>query len=120
MVATVHGLPMPPTPRASWVTDRYAGRVPTFARRQWNEVARAAVKRAALRPFRGRVTISIRAGTPHRRRDLQTLVEPIVELLCWAAVIETDDARVLREVRLIWDPGVAAEHVDVTVRSLVA
>lgn len=115
-LATVE-LPMPPSANGLFDNIKGHGRVRTCQYRRWSESAGWLIRGARLRPFIGRVSVSIRAGRPSRRRDLDNLAKPVLDALVACCIIVDDSDRIVREIALAWDDTVETEKIVLTVRS---
>lgn len=109
-------LPVPPSVNRCWRNVRGVGRVRTAHYRAWLDEAGWTLR--AQRPPRidGDVSVSIRAGRPRRRRDLDNTIKPLLDLLVSCGVI-VDDSRVTA-LAAAWDAAIAEGQVSITIRQI--
>ena len=107
-------LAMPPSTNSLWANAPGKGRVRTAEYRRWREDAGWMIKAARLPKITGRVAISIRAGLPARRRDLDNLTKPLLDALTSFGVIEDDG--LAHRITSEWSAGVESGRVNVEIR----
>lgn len=113
-------LPLPPSANGLFHNVHGHGRVRTYQYRRWSDAAGWLIRVARLRAFSGPVSISIRAGRPSRRRDLDNLAKPVLDALVAYGVIVDDSDQIVREIALAWDNTIETEKIVLTVRAVDA
>ncbi|MCC7253180.1 RusA family crossover junction endodeoxyribonuclease [Hyphomicrobium sp.] len=109
-------LPVPPSVNRCWRNVRGVGRVRTARYRAWVDEAGWELLGQHPRAIPGPVAITIRAGRPQRRRDLDNVLKPLLDLLVATHVIQ-DDSFVVA-LSAAWDDAIASGRCTVTVESI--
>ena len=110
----VFTLALPPSVNSLWTNVRGRGRVRTPAYDRWRKAAGWELQAQRPKAVKGRVAIQIRASPPVRKRDLDNLAKPALDLLVAHGAIE-DDAMVC-SLSLAWDRTVESGKIKVAVR----
>lgn len=102
-------LPMPPSTNNLFVTVPGRGRVKSRAYALWREEAGWELKRQRAKLIPGNVDVTIIARKPNgKKRDLDNLAKPILDLLVRCSVISDDS--LVEHLSMAWsqnaDPGV--------------
>lgn len=103
-------LPFPPSGHTLF--KRYNGSMLSEAYRKWRDTAGWELLAQKPKKTLGRVGIHLVFRSPdNRRRDIDNLLKPVIDLLVKHSLIEGDDSRFLRILRAEWDdiaiePGV--------------
>jgi Holliday junction resolvase RusA-like endonuclease len=90
-----------------------------MAYRRWAEATAWMIRVQRVPSFQGRVSVTVSAGKPERRRDGDNLLKPILDALVENRVIVDDSNVYVRELVMRWDEAaIEAGHVLVTVRAI--
>jgi len=109
-VVTVQ-LTMPPSVNACWANVPKKGRVRSTAYRRWSKLAMQELQQQQAGRVAGKFCIVITAKRTKRKRDIDNLVKPILDLL--AGVVTEDDAECER-VSAGWaDEGPEGVRIDI-------
>lgn len=104
-------LTMPPSVNACWANVPKKGRVRSTAYRRWSKLAMQELQQQQAGRVAGKFCIVITAKRTKRKRDIDNLVKPILDLL--AGVVTEDDAECER-VSAGWsDEGAEGVRIDV-------
>lgn len=107
-------LPIPPSVNRCWRNVPGVGRVRTAHYRAWRDAAGWELRAQRPPQIPGDVSISIRAGRPRRRRDLDNIIKPVLDILVSCGVI-VDDSHVVA-LMAVWDSAVADDSVRVLIQ----
>jgi Holliday junction resolvase RusA-like endonuclease len=104
-------LTMPPSVNACWANVPKKGRVRSTAYRRWSKLATQELQQQQAGRVAGKFCIVITAKRTKRKRDIDNLVKPILDLL--AGVVTEDDAECER-VSAGWaDEGPEGVRIDI-------
>lgn len=102
---------MPPSANNLFVNVRGRGRVKSKSYRAWIDLAGWHLARNRPTKWTGDVAISIEAGPRNRRRDIDNLTKPILDLLVSMKVIQDD--RFVTSVTTAWNNEVQGCRVTI-------
>lgn len=111
-------LPLPPSNNALYANARLGGRVKTAQYRNWITDAGWSLKQQGIRHLPGHVGISLVAGTPDCKRDLDNVLKASADLLTTMRVIEDDS--LVTEIHAKWDATVPANVMRIVCRQVSA
>jgi Holliday junction resolvase RusA-like endonuclease len=109
-VVTVQ-LTMPPSVNACWANVPKKGRVRSTAYRRWSKLAMQELQQQQAGRVAGKFCIVITAKRTKRKRDIDNLVKPILDLL--AGVVTADDSECERVSAGWTDEGAEGVRIDV-------
>lgn len=110
-------LPLPPSSNSLFANGKFGGRFRTQRYDSWIMEASAEIRRQKPAKVTGPVTLLYEVAEPKgaRKFDLGNREKATTDLLVSLGIIEADDNRIVREIRLKWSADV--EGVRVTVSS---
>jgi len=104
-------LTMPPSANACWANVPKKGRVRSTAYRRWSKLAMQELQQQQAGRVAGKFCIVITAKRTKRKRDIDNLVKPILDLL--AGVVTADDSECERVSAGWTDEGAEGVRIDV-------
>jgi len=104
-------LTMPPSVNACWANVPKKGRVRSTAYRRWSKLAMQELQQQQAGRVAGKFCIVITAKRTKRKRDIDNLVKPILDLL--AGVVTADDSECERVSAGWTDEGAEGVRIDV-------
>ena len=104
-------LTMPPSVNACWANVPKKGRVRSTAYRRWSKLATQELQQQQAGRVAGKFCIVITAKRTKRKRDIDNLVKPILDLL--AGVVTADDSECERVSAGWTDEGAEGVRIDV-------
>jgi Holliday junction resolvase RusA-like endonuclease len=117
-LSAVFTLQMPPGVNNLYANRRGGGRFRTERYEGWTEEAGWLVRQQRVPPIGGPVALSICAGIPKRKRDLDGIFKATCDLLTDCEIIEDDSLIV--EIGGKWDRAVAPGEMVCTIRQVLA
>lgn len=109
-------LSWPPSVNNLFLNRQGRGRIRSPEYRAWAEEAGWIIGTTKQPKLKGRVQVSIAYRAPDRRkRDIDNLLKPILDLLVTHQIIEADDSTCVRKVEAEWVE--TGEPCTVTIRS---
>jgi Holliday junction resolvase RusA-like endonuclease len=109
-------LPLPPSVNALWFNRPGVGRVRSTQYQNWIKSAGWELKSQRPPHVAGDISVSIRAGRPSRRRDLDSIFKGLLDLLVSCQVV--DDDRYVNALMAVWDSTIEPGRCRVSIRSL--
>jgi Holliday junction resolvase RusA-like endonuclease len=104
-------LPMPPSVNRCWANVEGVGRVRSTAYRRWSKAATQELQAQQAGAIPGKFAVVITATRTKRKRDIDNLIKPILDLL--VGVVTEDDAECER-VSAGWaDEGPEGVRIDI-------
>lgn len=108
-------LPFPISVNAMFA-DGQTRRIKSQKYREWIEDAGWILNRQHIRPVKGQVVLSyeFEEKLDGRRRDAGNYEKGVTDLLVTHGIIEADDHRIVREIKLRWSREVSGVAVTIT------
>lgn len=119
MTPTSFLLPIPPSANQLWFNlENRGGRARTKRYEDWITLARSELRKQKARPLFGTFHIAIEINEKARMRDCDNALKPVLDLLVFHGVLDSDAKTVVRKVSSEWVPDV--EGVRVTIKPVEA